>query len=133
MVDSKALIKELRERGFEGTVLGNIKEALDNGSSVYIGTDPSSIKEENRNPKFPNITSSLHVGHLSAFMAAKIFAKYGVKVIVLVGGCTAKMGDPSGKTSDRALLSYEEIENSTGCRATRLKLMLKHTVTLISH
>ena len=32
MVDSKALIKELRERGFEGTVLGNIKEALDNGS-----------------------------------------------------------------------------------------------------
>ena len=112
MVDSKALIKELRERGFEGTVLGNIKEALDNGSSVYIGTDPSSIKEENRNPKFPNITSSLHVGHLSAFMAAKIFAKYGVKVIVLVGGCTAKMGDPSGKTSDRALLSYEEDRKS---------------------
>ena len=120
MVDSKALIKELRERGFEGTVLGNIKEALDNGSSVYIGTDPSSIKEENRNPKFPNITSSLHVGHLSAFMAAKIFAKYGVKVIVLVGGCTAKMGDPSGKTSDRALLSYEEIENNAKCIKNQL-------------
>ena len=78
MVDSKALIKELRERGFEGTVLGNIKEALDNGSSVYIGTDPSSIKEENRNPKFPNITSSLHVGHLSAFMAAKILDRKSV-------------------------------------------------------
>ena len=120
MVDSKALIKELRERGFEGTVLGNIKEALDNVSSVYIGTDPSSIKEENRNPKFPNITSSLHVGHLSAFMAAKIFAKYGVKVIVLVGGCTAKMGDPSGKTSDRALLSYEEIENNAKCIKNQL-------------
>ena len=120
MVDSKALIKELRERGFEGTVLGNIKEALDNGSSVYIGTDPSSIKEENRNPKFPNITSSLHVGHLSAFMAAKIFAKYSVKVIVLVGGCTAKMGDPSGKTSDRALLSYEEIENNAKCIKNQL-------------
>lgn len=120
MVDSKTLIKELRERGFEGTVLGNIKEALDNGSSVYIGTDPSSIKEENRNPKFPNITSSLHVGHLSAFMAAKIFAKYGVKVIVLVGGCTAKMGDPSGKTSDRALLSYEEIENNAKCIKNQL-------------
>ena len=120
MVDSKALIKELRERGFEGTVLGNSKEALDNGSSVYIGTDPSSIKEENRNPKFPNITSSLHVGHLSAFMAAKIFAKYGVKVIVLVGGCTAKMGDPSGKTSDRALLSYEEIENNAKCIKNQL-------------
>ena len=120
MVDSKALIKELRERGFEGTVLGNIKEALDNGSSVYIGTDPSSIKEENRNPKFPNITSSLHVGHLSAFMAAKIFAKYGVKVIVLVGGCTAKMGDPSGKTSDRALFSYEEIENNAKCIKNQL-------------
>lgn len=120
MVDSKALIKELRERGFEGKVLGNIKESLDNGSSVYIGTDPSSIKEENRNPKFPNITSSLHVGHLSAFMAAKIFAKYGVKVIVLVGGCTAKMGDPSGKTSDRALLSYEEIENNAKCIKNQL-------------
>ena len=47
MVDSKALINELKERGFEGTVLGNVKEALDSGSSVYIGTDPSSIKAEN--------------------------------------------------------------------------------------
>ena len=87
MVDSKALINELKERGFEGTVLGNVKEALDSGSSVYIGTDPSSIKAENRNPKFPNITSSLHVGHLSAFMAAKIFAKYGVTVIELNVKC----------------------------------------------
>lgn len=120
MVDSKALIKELKERGFEGTIIGNVKDALDNDSAVYIGTDPSSIKKENRNPKFPNITSSLHVGHLSAFMAAKVFAKYGVKVIVLIGGCTAKMGDPSGKTCDRALLSYDEIENNAKCIKNQL-------------
>lgn len=115
MVNSKELLKELKERGFEGNVIGNVKDALDNNSAIYIGTDPSSIKEENRNPKYPNITSSLHVGHLSAFMAAKFFEKYGVKVIVLVGGCTAKMGDPSGKTCDRALLSYDEIENNANC------------------
>lgn len=120
MVDSKGLLKELKERGFEGKTLGNVKEALDNGSSVYIGTDPSSIKKENRNPNYPEITSSLHVGHLSAFMAAKVFERYGVKVIVLVGGCTAKMGDPSGKTSDRELLSYDEIANNAKCIKNQL-------------
>ena len=123
MIDSKGLLKELKERGFEGNIIGNIKNALDNNSAIYIGTDPSSIKEENRNPKYPNITSSLHVGHLSAFMAAKFFEKYGVKVIILVGGCTAKMGDPSGKTSDRALLSYDEIENNANCIKTQLSKM----------
>jgi tyrosyl-tRNA synthetase len=123
MIDSKGLLKEFKERGFEGNIIGNIKAALDNNSAIYIGTDPSSIKEENRNPKYPNITSSLHVGHLSAFMAAKFFEKYGVKVIVLVGGCTAKMGDPSGKTSDRALLSYDEIENNANCIKSQLNKM----------
>lgn len=123
MIDSKGLLNELKERGFEGSILGNVKDALDNNSAIYIGTDPSSIKIENRNPKYPNITSSLHVGHLSAFMAAKFFEKYGVKVIVLVGGCTAKMGDPSGKTSDRALLSYEEIDNNAECIKAQLSKM----------
>lgn len=129
MIDSKALINELRYRGFEGTILGNINEALKSGSSIYIGTDPSSIKEENRNPNFPEITSSLHVGHLAAFMAAKIFAKYGVKVIILAGGCTAKMGDPSGKTCDRALLSYDEISNNSKCIKNQLSKLFDFNST----
>ena len=119
-MDSKKLIEELNYRGFNGDTVGNIKLALDNGSSIYIGTDPSSIKEENRNPKYPEVTSSLHIGHLAAFMAARVFAKYGVKVIILAGGATAKMGDPSGKTCDRALLSYDEIENNAKCIKAQL-------------
>lgn len=119
-VNVKALLSELEYRGFKGQTLGNIAEALANGSSIYIGTDPSSIKEENRNPEHPEITSSLHVGHLAAFMAAKVFAKYGVKVIVLAGGSTAKMGDPSGKTCDRALLTYDEISNNAKCIKNQL-------------
>ena len=128
-INTKALLEELNYRGFHGDTVGNIVDALNNNSAIYIGTDPSSIKEENRNPKFPEITSSLHVGHLAAFMAAKIFAKYGVKVIVLAGGCTAKMGDPSGKTCDRALLSYDEISNNAKCIKAQLSKLFDFNST----
>ena len=118
------LIEELKWRGFYGEKMGNCDELMKEGSSFYIGTDPTSIKEENRNPNFPEITSSLHCGHLAAFMCAKLLQQRGLKPIILVGGATARMGDPSGKTTERALLSEEEINNNTRCIKEQLSKII---------
>ena len=118
------LIEELKWRGFYGEKMGNCDELMKEGASFYIGTDPTSIKEENRNPNFPEITSSLHCGHLAAFMCAKLLQQRGLKPIILVGGATARMGDPSGKITERALLSEEEINNNTRCIKEQLSKII---------
>lgn len=64
--------------------------------SAYAGFDPTA--------------DSLHVGHLLPVMALRRWQKAGHRVIALVGGGTALVGDPSGKTSMRPMLSSEEID-----------------------
>lgn len=118
------LLEELKWRGFYGDSMGDIVSNLKEGGVFYIGTDPTSIKEENRNPKFPEVTSSLHCGHLAAFMCAKLLQERGMKPIILVGGATARMGDPSGKTSERALLSDKEIDNNINCIKNQLSKIM---------
>ena len=118
------LIEELKWRGFYGDTMGECNELMKEGATFYIGTDPTSIKEENRNPKFPEVTSSLHCGHLAAFMCAKLLQERGLKPIILVGGATARMGDPSGKTSERALLNEEEINNNARCIKEQLSKII---------
>ena len=118
------LIEELKWRGFYGDTMGDCNELMKEGATFYIGTDPTSIKEENRNPNFPEVTSSLHCGHLAAFMCAKLLQKRGLKPIILVGGATARMGDPSGKTSERALLNEEEINNNARCIKEQLSKII---------
>ena len=63
--------------------------------SIYCGTDPTG--------------DSLHVGHLLPFLTLKRFAKYGHKPVVLVGGGTGIIGDPSGRSEERQLQSLETI------------------------
>lgn len=118
------LIEELKWRGFYGDTMGNCDSQLKEGSVFYIGTDPTSIKEENRNPKYPEVTSSLHCGHLAAFMCARLLQERGLKPIILVGGATARMGDPSGKTSERALLTESEINNNARCIKEQLSKII---------
>lgn len=118
------LIEELKWRGFYGDTMGDCNELMKEGATFYIGTDPTSIKEENRNPNFPEVTSSLHCGHLAAFMCAKLLQERGLKPIILVGGATARMGDPSGKTSERALLNEEEINNNARCIKEQLSKII---------
>lgn len=118
------LIEELKWRGFYGDTMGNCESQLKEGSVFYIGTDPTSIKEENRNPKYPEVTSSLHCGHLAAFMCARLLQERGLKPIILVGGATARMGDPSGKTSERALLTESEINNNARCIKEQLSKII---------
>jgi len=63
--------------------------------AIYCGTDPTG--------------DSLHVGHLLPFLTLKRFAKYGHKPVVLVGGGTGIIGDPSGRSEERQLQSLETI------------------------
>ncbi len=88
---------ELRERGFVAQVAGeeSLREILAGGITCYIGFDPTA--------------AALHVGHLLPIMALMHMQRYGHCPIVLVGGGTAMIGDPSGKNEMRRVLSADEI------------------------
>ena len=66
--------------------------------TVYIGFDPTA--------------DSLHVGHLVALMNLRRFQQFGHRPVALAGGATGTIGDPSGKSEERNLLSMEQIEEN---------------------
>ena len=118
------ILEELKWRNLFADSIGQISENLVKGATFYIGTDPSSVKKENLNPKFPEITSSLHIGHLAAFMTAKLLQKHGLKPIILLGTATSLMGDPSGKTAERVLLDEESMAHNAECIKNQLMSLL---------
>ncbi len=69
--------------------------------SFYIGIDPTA--------------DSLHIGHFVSLMVASHLQKAGHRPIILVGGATAAVGDPSGKTDMRKMLSQEELAHNVEC------------------
>jgi tyrosyl-tRNA synthetase len=77
----------------------DLKDKLNAGSmTFYIGTDPTA--------------DSLHIGHFFSLMMLKYFQDAGHKVIVLVGGATAMVGDPSGRTDMRQMMTKERVEKN---------------------
>jgi len=84
---------------FDDITSPDIQECAKSQQTVYAGFDPSS--------------DSLGVGNLVTILALAHFQRCGHKVIALVGGATGMIGDPSGKSSERALLSAVEIEENT--------------------
>lgn len=95
------LLEDLKYRGLihQQTDEEGIKELLERESvSIYCGTDPTG--------------NSLHVGHLLPFLTLKRFADYGHKPVVLVGGGTGIIGDPSGRSEERQLQSLEVIADN---------------------
>ena len=97
-VSMSNLLEELKYRDlvYQQTDEEGIKKLLETESvSIYCGTDPTG--------------DSLHVGHLLPFLTLKRFAKYGHKPLVLVGGGTGIIGDPSGRSEERQLQSLETI------------------------
>ena len=97
-VSMSNLLEELKYRDlvYQQTDEEGIKKLLETESvSIYCGTDPTG--------------DSLHVGHLLPFLTLKRFAKYGHKPVVLVGGGTGIIGDPSGRSEERQLQSLEII------------------------
>ena len=94
----------LEERGYieQMTHPQEIKELFGKESvPFYIGIDPTA--------------DSLHVGHFVSLMVASHMQKYGHKPIILIGGGTATIGDPSGKTDMRKMLSREELDYNVEC------------------
>ena len=97
------IFEELMERGYiEQITHEEIKDVLDNKQiPFYIGFDPTA--------------DSLHVGHFVSMMVASRMQKAGHKPIILIGGGTATIGDPSGKTDMRRMMSREEIDHNVEC------------------
>lgn len=94
---------ELTKRGYiEQITHEELKDVLAKEKiPFYIGIDPTA--------------DSLHVGHFVSLMVASYMQKFGHKPIILVGGGTATIGDPSGKTDMRRMMSREEINHNVEC------------------
>ncbi len=96
--------EELKERGLIAQVTDEeqIRELVNNGKAVfYIGFDPTA--------------DSLHVGHFMALTLMKRLQDAGNKPIALIGGGTAMIGDPSGKTDMRQMMTKETIQHNCDC------------------
>ncbi|MGC9196117.1 MAG: tyrosine--tRNA ligase [Syntrophobacteraceae bacterium] len=102
----------LKERGFvaQATDGDELKRFLSKPSSCYIGFDPTA--------------ESLHVGSLVPIMALAHMQRAGHRPIVLVGGGTGLVGDPSGKTEMRQMLTLEQIESNVDSLRAQLSRFL---------
>ena len=95
---------ELVARGLIAQVTNEdeIREMVNNGKAVfYIGFDPTA--------------DSLHVGHFMALCLMKRLQMAGNKPIALIGGGTAMIGDPSGRTDMRQMMTKETIQHNCDC------------------
>ena len=101
MVD-KNLFNTLKERGllYQCTDEDALKKMLEAGKPIclYEGTDPT--------------MDSLHIGQCVPYCILRRFQKAGHKVLLLMGGATAGIGDPSGRTEMRKLLTKEDIQKN---------------------
>ena len=98
------LYDELTARGLIAQVTDEeeIKELINNGKATfYIGFDPTA--------------DSLHVGHFMALCLMKRLQEAGNKPIALIGGGTAMIGDPSGRTDMRQMMTKEMINHNVEC------------------
>ncbi|MGI5058053.1 tyrosine--tRNA ligase [Treponema pectinovorum] len=97
---NKAL-ETLKERGFfaQCTDVQGLSDLMDKGSiTFYVGCDPTG--------------PSLHIGHMVPFFALRHLRDAGHHGIALIGGGTARIGDPSGKTEMRKMITYEQIDSN---------------------
>ncbi len=95
------IIKELEDRGYieQMTNRDEIRELFQKESvCFYIGIDPTA--------------NSMHIGHFVALMVASRLQKAGHKPIILMGGGTAAIGDPTGRTDLRQMLTREELDRN---------------------
>ena len=110
----KNLLDELHWRGLihQCTDEETLAKLLSSGSqTVYIGFDPTA--------------SSLHVGSMMQLMMLRRFQKFGHRPIALVGGATGMIGDPSGKSEERNLLSTEQLRENIAGVAAQMRRFLE--------
>ena len=98
------IIGELKERGYieQLTHEEEIRQLFQKESvRFYVGIDPTA--------------DSMHIGHFVALMVAARLQRAGHKPIILMGGGTATIGDPSGRTDMRKMLTREELDHNVAC------------------
>lgn len=106
-------VDELRWRGMIHDIMPGTEEQLKKEMTAgYVGFDPTS--------------DSLHIGNLVPIMMLKQLQLAGHKPIVLVGGATGMIGDPSGKSEERNLLSEETLRTNEGCIKIQLGKFLDY-------
>ena len=98
------IIKELENRGYieQMTHENELRELFSKESvRFYIGIDPTA--------------DSMHIGHFVALMVASRLQQAGHRPIILMGGGTATIGDPSGRTDMRQMLTREQLDHNVEC------------------
>lgn len=109
-------VEELRWRGMLHDIMpGTEEQLLKEVTAGYIGFDPTA--------------DSLHIGHLTQIMTLLNFQVAGHKPFALVGGATGMVGDPSGKSAERNLLSEDILRHNVACVKKQLEKFLDFTGT----
>ena len=104
-------VEELRWRGMLHDMMPGTEEQLNKEMTAgYIGFDPTA--------------DSLHIGNLVQIMMLVHFQRSGHKPVALVGGATGMVGDPSGKSAERNLLSVETLNHNLRCVKAQLEKFL---------
>ncbi len=105
------LAEDLRWRGAVQQASAELETLLDEEPrTFYIGFDPTA--------------DSLHVGNLLGIVTARRLVRAGHRVILVAGGATGMIGDPSGRSSERVLLDVETLEHNTRAIAAQLTRLL---------
>jgi len=112
--------EELRWRGMIHDVMPGTEEQLNKEmTTAYVGIDPTA--------------DSLHIGHLVSIMMLKHFQQSGHKPLVLIGGATGMIGDPSGKSEERNLLDEKVLRHNQQCINTQLLKFLEFNTSKNNH
>jgi tyrosyl-tRNA synthetase len=111
MEQLKNFVEEMKWRGMIHQIMPGTEDLLQKGqTNGYIGFDPTA--------------DSLHIGNLVQIMSLVHFQRCGHKPFALVGGATGMIGDPSGKSAERNLLSEETLNHNQACVKKQLARFL---------
>lgn len=116
----KNFIEEIKWRGMIHDIMPGTEEYLKSQKGVaYVGIDPTA--------------DSLHIGHLVSVMMLKHFQTAGHQPVVLVGGATGMIGDPSGKSQERNLLDEESLRHNQQALKNQLSKLLSFDESQPNH
>lgn len=113
-----AWIEPLLKRNLiqDTTPLPDTPEAI---GAAYVGIDPTA--------------DSLHIGHLAPLQLLYHLAQLGIRPIVVIGGATACIGDPSGKKSERPLLPIETVQSNASKLIQQVQKLLPFPLTIVNN
>ncbi|MBP3254412.1 MAG: tyrosine--tRNA ligase [Bacteroidales bacterium] len=116
----KNFVDELRWRNMIHDIMPGAEDQLKKGmQTAYVGIDPTA--------------DSLHIGHLVSIMIMAHFQACGHRPLIVVGGATGMIGDPSFKSSERVLLTPETINHNLECIKKQVSKFLDFSETLPNH